>query len=266
MSDYTIGVDLGQSYDPTAIAVVRKLRPRVGDPIYQVGHLERLPLQTPYPGVVSHVGRMLARLQEGAELVLDYTGVGRPVYDLFIAKGMSPYGVSITCGNAVTKDKMHYSVPKLTLSSTVQALLHGGRLKIQKDLPDVQVLVAELQDFQAQVTDSGYWRFGARAGKHDDLVLALAIALWHSVGRDSTTGLIEYYRWAVEGDRMSAADVIPDDAPAVRMKAPAGVSEVWGKSGRRYHVGENGVVSVLEPDAMPLRQAGWQEVEHAPLT
>jgi hypothetical protein len=44
MSDYTIGVDLGQSFDPTAIAVVRKLRPRVGDPIYQVGHLERLPL------------------------------------------------------------------------------------------------------------------------------------------------------------------------------------------------------------------------------
>jgi hypothetical protein len=38
----------------------------------------------------------------------------------------------------------------------------------------------------AEVTDSGYWRFGARAGKHDDLVLALAlaIALWqHSVGR-----------------------------------------------------------------------------------
>jgi Terminase RNaseH-like domain len=263
MSDYTIGVDLGQSFDPTAIAVVRKLRPRVGDPIYQVGHLERLPLQTPYPGVVSHVGRMLARLPEGTELVLDYTGVGRPVYDLFIAKGMSPYGVSITCGNAVTKDKMHYSVPKLTLISTVQALLHDGRLKIQKDLPDVQVLVAELQDFQAQVTDSGYWRFGARAGKHDDLVLALAIALWHSVGRDATTGLIDYYRWAVEGDR-EAANI--NNAPVVCMKAPAGVSEVWGKSGQRYLVSENGSVSVPEPDAVSLKIVGWQEVEHAPPT
>jgi hypothetical protein len=261
MSDFTIGVDLGQSFDPTAIAVVRKVRPRVGDPIYQVGHLERLPLQTPYPGVVSHVGRMLARLPEGTELALDYTGVGRPVYDLFMAKGMSPYGVSITCGNAVTKDKMHHSVPKLTLISTVQALLHDGRLKIQKDLPDVQVLVSELQDFQAQVTDSGYWRFGARSGKHDDLVLALAIALWRSVGRDSTTGLIEFYRLAVEEDRI-AAGTIPDDAPAVRMKAPAGVSEVWGKSGRRYRVGENGFVSVLEPDAVPLRIAGWKELEN----
>jgi Terminase RNaseH-like domain len=103
---------------------------------------------------------------------------------------------------------MHYSVPKLTLISTVQALLHDGRLKIHKGLADVQVLVAELQDFQAQVTDSGYWRFGARSGKHDDLVLALAIALWHSVGRDGTTGLIDYYRWAVEGDGAKAGGAI----------------------------------------------------------
>src|ERR1700751_992763 len=249
MSDYTIGVDLGQSFDPTAIAVVRKLRPRVGDPIYQVGHLERLPLQTLYPGVVSRVGRMLARLPEGTELALDYTGVGRPVFDLFEAKGFSPYGVSITSGTAVTKDKRHYSVPKLTLISTVQALLHDGRLKIHKDLADVQTLVAELQDFRAEVTDSGYWRFGARAGKHDDLVLALAIAPWHSVGRDGTTGIIDYYRWAVEGDR-EAANIIPDDAPVAQMKAPAGVTEVWGKSGRRYYV-DNGIVSVPEPDVVP---------------
>jgi Terminase RNaseH-like domain len=172
---------------------------------------------------------------------------------------MSPYGVSITSGNAFTKDKMHYSVPKLTLISTVQALLHDGRLKIHKDLADVQTLVAELQDFRAEVTDSGYWRFGARSGKHDDLVLALAIALCHSVGRDATTGIIDYYRWCVEGDRAAADD---DDAPVVQLKAPAGVSEVWGKSGRRYYVGDNGVVSVPEPDALPLKIAGWKELEH----
>jgi hypothetical protein len=161
-----------------------------------------------------------------------------------------------------SQGKMHYSVPKLTLISTVQALLHDGRLKIQKDFPDVQTLVAELQDFRAGVTDSGYWRFGARAGKHDDLVLALAIALWHSVGRDRTTGIIDFYQWRVEGDRAAANVIPPDDAAAVRLRAPAGVSEVWGKSGRRYYVGENGVVSMPEPDALPLKIAGWKELEH----
>jgi hypothetical protein len=47
---YTVGVDLGQSRDPTAIAILRK----AGD-LYQLGHLERLPLQTPYPRIVDHV-------------------------------------------------------------------------------------------------------------------------------------------------------------------------------------------------------------------
>jgi terminase large subunit-like protein len=209
-------------------------------------------------------GRMLARLPEGAaELVLDYTGVGRPVYDLFLAKGMSPYGVSITSGTAVTKDKLHYSVPKLTLISTVQALLHDGRLKIHKDLADVQVLVAELQDFRAEVTDSGYWRFGARAGKHDDLVLALAIALWHSVGRDSTTGLIDFYASLVEEDRAA----VPGSAAAmagaaiVTFRAPDGLSDVRTLSGRRIPVDVDRKIQVSARDAVPLRQAGWTELE-----
>jgi Terminase RNaseH-like domain len=170
------------------------------------------------------------------------------------------YGVSITSGTAVTNDKRHYSVPKLTLISAVQALLHDGRLKIHKNLADVDTLVAELQDFRAEVTDSGYWRFGARAGKHDDLVLALAIALWHSVGRDRTTGIIDFYQWRVEGDRID--NVALDDAPVVRMRVPSGVTEVWGKSGRHYYAGERGFIDMPEPDATPLKIAGWKELEH----
>jgi hypothetical protein len=64
----------------------------------------------------------------------------------------------------------------------MQALLDDGRLKIHKGLPDAAGLVEELQNFRAKVTDTGYWRFGARAGKPDDLVLAVAIALWRAVG------------------------------------------------------------------------------------
>jgi len=56
----------------------------------------------------------------------------------------------------------------------------GDHLKIAKDLPEAQALVSELQDFQASFTPSGYVKFGARVGRHDDLVLACAIALWWS--------------------------------------------------------------------------------------
>ena len=54
---------------------------------------------------------------------------------------MSPIGVTITASDAVTHEGMIYQVPKLVLISRVQALLHDGRLKIQKGLPDALVAV-----------------------------------------------------------------------------------------------------------------------------
>ena len=134
MSEYTIGIDPGQSIDPTAFAAVRCLQDDA-KPVFQCGYLERLPLNTTYPGIVQHARRLLQKqpFLGRAELVLDLTGVGRPVYDLF-----------------------------------------------QKDLPDAPALRAELEDFRAAVTDSGRWTFGARAGAHDDLVLALALAVWRA--------------------------------------------------------------------------------------
>jgi hypothetical protein len=181
---YTVGVDLGQSVDPTAVAIVRTVRAGAADPIFQVGHLERVPLNTPYPGVISHVARIMSKpiLRDNAELVIDYTGVGRPVFDMFQAKGLSPIGVTITGGDSISRDGMIWRVPKAQLISRVQALLHDGRLKIHKDIADAPALIAELQDFRADVTDTGHWRFNAREGKHDDLVLALAIALWRAHG------------------------------------------------------------------------------------
>jgi hypothetical protein len=79
------------------------------------------------------------------------------------------------------------------LISRVTALLHEGRLKIAKELPDAAALVEELGAFRATVTESGRWTFGARSGAHDDLVLALAIALWRAHGGgQSHQGLLDY--------------------------------------------------------------------------
>jgi hypothetical protein len=174
---YVVGVDLGQSRDPTAICIVRK-RPLWDR--FEVGYINRMPLGTSYPGVVAHVGRILGRLPRGTELVIDATGVGKPVFEMFVGNGISPIGVMITAGTSETVDGRMHGVPKLTLISRVQALLHEGRLKIQKDLPEAGVLVRELQDFRVEYSPSGHLTFNARSGKHDDLVLALAIAVWRA--------------------------------------------------------------------------------------
>jgi hypothetical protein len=151
-------------------------------PIFRVGYLERVPLGTPYPDIVSHVGRLLTKLPGRPELVIDFTGVGRPIFDMFVYSGIYPIGVVITAGNTETRDRMTCSVPKLTLVSRLQALLHEERLKIQRELDEAETLVRELRDFRVEFTAAGHLTFNARSGKHDDLVLALAIAVWRAYG------------------------------------------------------------------------------------
>src|SRR5262249_5002131 len=127
---------------------------------------------------------MLARprFRGKSELVIDATGVGRPVLDLFRGYGVSPIGVTITGGDATTCDGQMWRVPKIHLVSRVQALLHDQRLHIHQDIPDAAALVNELQNFRAEYSDTGYIRFNARSGKHDDLLLATACALWRAHG------------------------------------------------------------------------------------
>ena len=181
-----------------------------GASLFQVGHLERLPLGTTYPAIVAHVSRLLGKLPDGTELVIDYTGVGRPVFDLFMYSGISPVGVLITAGTAEAHDGITCSVPKLVLVSRLQALLHEGRLKILKDLPEAETLVRELQDFRVEYTAAGHLTFNARSGKHDDLVLALAIAAWRAHGGGTNyQGLLEFYRQQVARDDGLGGDPAP---------------------------------------------------------
>ena len=163
--------------------------------IFQVGHLERIPLGTPYPGIVAHVGRLLGKLPARAELVIDITGVGKPIFEMFTYSRISPAGVLITAGTSETWDDAIHGVPKLTLVSRLQALLHEGRLKIQRELAEAETLVRELQDFRVEYTAAGHLTFNARCGKHDDLVLALAIAVWRAHGGGMANyGLFEAMR------------------------------------------------------------------------
>jgi hypothetical protein len=79
------------------------------------------------------------------------------------------------------------------LVSRLQALLHQGQLKIRRSLPEAGILVRELQDFRVEYTASGHLTFNARQGRHDDLVLALAIACWRAHGGGvSYGGLLEF--------------------------------------------------------------------------
>ena len=163
--------------------------------MYQCRHLERLPLGVSYTEQAKRVGRLMqtAPIRDRGELVIDQTGVGRAVFDIFRSDGLRPVAVTITGGDAETRTPEGWRVPKLQLISRLQAMLHAGDLQIAKNLPEAETLASELSDFRVQFNEgSGYARFGAREGRHDDLVLSLAIGVWYAASPQSvmTTGRV----------------------------------------------------------------------------
>lgn len=187
---YLVGVDLGQSRDPSALIVAERQTGSAYGFVYDVGHVERLPLGTRYPAVVTHTGAVVRSLlalrpKVNVVLVVDRTGVGRAVGDLMTKEsvGVDPILVTITSGDTVTRaDDGGYGVPKRELASVVQAILQTGRLRIGEGQPFEKELRGELAGFRAKIKLSGHVSFEAgedwRSADHDDLVLALALCCW----------------------------------------------------------------------------------------
>src|SRR5215210_5364801 len=140
MGVVTIGVDIGQRVDPTAIAVIeleRRPRPEGDrDDVHHVArHLERLPIGTPYPQVVERVVAIAAAVvgrSAGSypRLFLDATGVGTPILDLLREAGTSAQLIAVyfTYGDRrnVDDEQQRISLGKAWLVSRMQALLQSG--------------------------------------------------------------------------------------------------------------------------------------------
>ena len=181
MNKFYCGLDLGQAHDFTALAVLECSTNGPDDSHFHCRHLKRFPLRTPYPEIVKQVELLMRSPALGVtpRLIVDATGVGRPVVDLFRAAKLRPVAITITGGNAANIGSGGYHVPKRDLVSVLQVLLQSGRLKFAKGLPDIQVLVNELLNFQVKISPAGHDSYEAwREGAHDDLVLALSLAAW----------------------------------------------------------------------------------------
>jgi hypothetical protein len=192
-ADYFLGLDLGQSHDPTAVAILERAEePGEWDAVrwahrvkasLRLRYLERMPLGTPYPEVAERVVAMTESeaLRERCAVMVDATGVGRPVVDLLRRAGLSRrmYPAIVTNGHAETVDRGYYHVPKRDLIAGLQVALQQGEIAIAAGMPYWDALVGELMSMRVRVTAKGHEQFGAwREGEHDDLVFALALAYW----------------------------------------------------------------------------------------
>lgn len=158
------------------------------DPVYEVRHLERLPLSTPYAEVARRAKKLMHTppLRGNAELAVDATGVGAAVVEMFAHEGLTFKRVVITGGEKESRDGQSYRVPKRDLVAATQVLLQNRRLKVAPALPEAKTLTDELLNFRYDITPAGNDTYGARqGGEHDDLVLALCLAVWAARKRSS---------------------------------------------------------------------------------
>ena len=212
--EFFVGLDLGQASDYTVMAVLRRRYNEEGgrkEAPYEVPFLYRWPSGTPYTRIVREVtaglnddsyrteradwrGAVTIQYAE-TMLVIDGTGVGRGVVDLFREADLRAdlQAVTITGGDTVSYSDGYSRVPKRDLVGAVQVALQNKRLRILESLREADTLTRELQTFRMKLTDRAHDTYGAwREGQHDDLVLATALALWwgeeRSVEREDPEG------------------------------------------------------------------------------
>lgn len=147
---------------------------------FVLGHLERFDLRTAY-GEVALRARDLVKMCPGVTaLVVDASGVGRPVIEMMRDAGLSPVAITSTGGQKVRHDwQTGINVPKKLLVSNLRALLEQGRIRWPADLPLLKTFEHELRTFKGKETASGGETAAAEQSRgHDDLVMAVALAAW----------------------------------------------------------------------------------------
>jgi hypothetical protein len=187
---FTLGLDLGQRADYSALSLLETHNETPDHPnevVSQCRYLKRYKLNTSYPAIAEDVRQLCQReplINNKPTLCVDSTGVGIGVLDIF--RQLKPainariVPIQIHGGFEVVQNGMGFNVPKKELVSSIQAALQTDRLQVAKKLPDASLLVSELQNFRAEISDTGRDAFGARSGAHDDYVLSIAMAVWYA--------------------------------------------------------------------------------------
>jgi hypothetical protein len=184
----TVGVDVGQLQDPTAISVVA-WRPDPADGtrrIAQVRHLERLPLRTTYPDVARRIDSLLINLTNVVypatpELIVlvDVTGIGRATFDMIqevLPRSVRCIAVTLTAGANQERKGREWHVPKMDLIAALNRFMAERRLEIIAS-DEARAFQQELRTFVGTKTGAATVETGARSGAHDDLVISVGLAL-----------------------------------------------------------------------------------------
>lgn len=148
---YVAGVDFGKRTDFTVVFILD-----------ENGHVvawDRFK-SVDWPAQVRRVINLVSKYD--AELIVDSTGLGDPLYDFIVQK--------------YPKVRPFYLSP-----SKKTALIDNLAIMIEQveiTFPEIPELLTELEIFGIETTPTGRHKYQAPKGYHDDCVIALALAAW----------------------------------------------------------------------------------------
>lgn len=197
-SAWHFGLDLGQRKDHSAIVVVEAQIRQSGrqdalnvEPGLErrkvVRYVERIARGTAFQRVVEKLASLTQRpCFEGGDVYtcVDGTGLGAPVVESLRNGGLRGELVPVlfTGGEVSRYADGHYRVPKSELIHGLAMELERGQLGLTQGIEGMEDLLSELRGMR-----KSYGRGGVKwttTRQHDDLVMALALAVWSSKRRE----------------------------------------------------------------------------------
>lgn len=225
------GLDLGKRSDFAVHAVVG--RRQLAQPMakrkfrYQLRYLNRWELGTPYTalreGDESIIGDVKTRYEKppllNTPLAVDFTGVGMPVVEQMVAQRVRARLHPVLIVSGVTMktpretDDRSWHVPKVDLIGNMIILLEANLVHWQGPgkkgaLPLITAFEKELSAFREFITRKKNTTYDTAGSEHDDIILAVALALW--IGEHAGTGDV-------------SGIVLPGEPEAAGLSAPDGV-------------------------------------------
>ena len=158
VGDFYIGCDLGQKRDPSVIAVVEKRHQ-----VVSLVHLKKFRLDTPYASVMGYLKLLSEGLQSARRIFIDQTGVGQVFVDMIVKSGLKNVkGITLTLPE------------KQQIMVYLKQRMEDERLLIPYD----SELINEMNVERSELTQTGQTQFSHPSGTHDDMLWALALAVY----------------------------------------------------------------------------------------
>ncbi len=150
---YIMGVDIGKHNDYTAIVIAN----RSSKDVVWVDKFNATDYNVQKDRIIA-----LARKYNNAKVMIDSSGVGDPIVDDIKTQ---VYVEPVSFHSIKTKQQI---IEKLSLYIEQQLIT----------IPEHEDLIKELRQYSYKKTNNDYTKYSAPKGKHDDLVMALALVVW----------------------------------------------------------------------------------------